>query len=66
MRAQVVLIATGSEVELALKVAAALEAAGHRRRCRLDAQLGTFDAQDAAYRADICPPTCSRSRSRRA
>ena len=50
---KVVLLATGSEVELAVNVAAALEAAGQGADVISMPCCELFDAQDAAYRADI-------------
>lgn len=52
---KVVLIATGSEVELAMKVADVLEAAGQGADVVSMPAWELFDAQDAAYRADILP-----------
>lgn len=52
---KVVLIATGSEVELAMKVADALEAAGQGTDVVSMPSWELFDAQDAAYRAEILP-----------
>ena len=52
---KVVLIATGSEVELAMQVADALEAAGQGADVISMPGWEYFDAQDAAYRADILP-----------
>ncbi len=50
-----VLVATGSEVELALKVADALEAQGMGADVVSMPCTELFDAQPAAYRADILP-----------
>jgi transketolase len=52
---QVVLIATGSEVELALATAEALEAEGIGADVVSMPCWSLFDAQDAAYRADLLP-----------
>ena len=52
---QVVLVATGSEVEIALACAAALEAEGIGADVVSMPCTELFDAQDAAYRADILP-----------
>ena len=52
---KVVLIATGSEVELAMKVADALEDAGQGADVVSMPSWELFDAQDAAYRAEILP-----------
>ena len=50
-----VIIATGSEVGLALGVAAALEAQGLGTDVVSMPCTQLFDAQDAAYRADLLP-----------
>ena len=50
---KVVLVATGSEVELATKVADALEAQGQGADVVSMPSWELFDAQDAAYRADL-------------
>ena len=52
---KVVLLATGSEVELATKVAAALEGHGIGADVVSMPCWELFDAQDAAYRADLLP-----------
>ncbi|WP_298197312.1 transketolase [Novosphingobium sp.] len=52
---QVVLLATGSEVELAVKVAGALEGQGIGADVVSMPCWELFDAQDAAYRADLLP-----------
>jgi transketolase len=52
---RVVLLATGSEVEVALGVADALEAQGIGADLVSMPCWSLFDAQDAAYRADILP-----------
>lgn len=52
---QVVLVATGSEVEIALACAAALEAEGIGADVVSMPCCELFDAQNAAYRADILP-----------
>lgn len=52
---KVVLIATGSEVELAMQVADALEAAGQGADVVSMPSWEYFDAQDTAYRADLLP-----------
>ena len=51
----VVLIATGSEVALAVEAAKALEAAGHRARVVSMPSCEVFDAQAADYRAAVLP-----------
>ncbi|MDB5725486.1 MAG: tkt [Novosphingobium sp.] len=52
---QVVLLATGSEVELAVNVAAALEAQGIGADVVSMPSWELFDAQGADYRADLLP-----------
>ena len=52
---RVVLVATGSEVEIAVNCAAALEAAGIGADVVSMPCTELFDAQDAAYRADVLP-----------
>lgn len=52
---QVVLVATGSEVEVAMATAAALEADGIGADVVSMPCTELFDAQDAAYRADVLP-----------
>jgi transketolase len=52
---QVVMVATGSEVEIALASAAALETAGIGADVISMPCCELFDEQDAAYRADLLP-----------
>ena len=52
---KVVLVATGSEVSLALDIADKLEAAGHGADVVSMVSTELFDEQDAAYQADILP-----------
>ena len=52
---KVVLVATGSEVSLAIEVADKLEAAGHGADVVSMVSTGLFDEQSAAYQADILP-----------
>ena len=52
---RVVLVATGSEVEIALACAAELEGAGIGADVVSMPCTQLFDAQDAAYRADVLP-----------
>jgi transketolase len=52
---KVVIVATGSEVSIALDVAAQLEAAGHGADVVSMPCTELFDAQPAAYQADILP-----------
>jgi transketolase len=52
---KVVLLATGSEVEVAMKVAAALEEKGLGADVVSVPCWELFDEQDAAYKADLLP-----------
>lgn len=52
---QAILIATGSEVALAMDAAAALQQKGHRIRVVSMPSTNVFDAQDAAYRDSVLP-----------
>ena len=52
---KVVLVATGSEVSLAMEVADKLEDAGHGADVVSMVSTKLFDEQDAAYQADILP-----------
>jgi len=58
--AKVVLIATGSEVELALKAQEALKADGIAARVVSMPCTNTFDKQDAAYKASVLPAGVKR------
>jgi len=58
--AKVVLIATGSEVELALKARDALKADGIAARVVSMPCTNVFDTQDAAYRAAVLPAGVKR------
>ncbi len=53
--AKVILIATGSEVELATKAASALAAEGIAARVVSMPSADVFDRQDAAYKASVLP-----------
>jgi transketolase len=53
---EVVLIATGSEVALAVEAAAALEQQGRRVRVVSMPSTNVFEAQDASYREQVLPP----------
>jgi transketolase len=57
---KVILIATGSEVEIALDVAAELEKHGLGTDVVSMSSTERFDAQDAAYREDILPDVSNR------
>ena len=57
---KVILIATGSEVEIALAVATELEGQGIGADVVSMPSTDRFDAQDAAYREDILPDVSNR------
>ena len=57
---RVVLIATGSEVEVAVKAAEALEGQGIGADVVSMPCWSLFDAQDQGYRADVLPPNVLR------
>ena len=57
---KVILIATGSEVEIALDVAAGLEGQGIGADVVSMPSFELFDAQDAAYREDILPDVSNK------
>ncbi len=57
---EVVLIGTGSEVQLAVEAAATLTAAGRRVRVVSMPSTSVFDRQDAAYQASVLPPGVPR------
>ena len=57
---KVILIATGSEVEIAVDVAAALERQGIGADVVSMPSFEQFDAQDAAYREDILPDVSNK------
>jgi transketolase len=56
---EAVIIATGSEVELAVAAQEALAAKGKRVRVVSMPSTDTFDAQDAAYRESVLPASCT-------
>ena len=58
---KVILIATGSEVEIALDVAEALEAHGIGADVVSMPSTSRFDRQGAAYREDILPDVSNRT-----
>ncbi|MDR2743586.1 MAG: transketolase [Desulfovibrio sp.] len=55
---EIILIATGSEVSLAVAVAGRLDALEYRARVVSMPCAGLFDAQDAAYRERVLPNAC--------
>ncbi len=57
---EVILIATGSEVQLAMDAAAALETEGRRIRVVSMPSTNVFEAQDAAYRESVLPRNVAR------
>ncbi|HWP01391.1 MAG TPA: transketolase [Methylococcus sp.] len=56
----VILIATGSEVELALKAADALVTGGKKIRVVSMPSTNVFDAQDQAYKDSVLPPAVTK------
>ena len=57
---EAIIIATGSEVELALKAAEQLNAAGKKIRVVSMPSTNIFDAQDAAYRESVLPSAVTK------
>ncbi|WP_027159356.1 transketolase [Methylobacter luteus] len=57
---EAIIIATGSEVELALKAAEELTAKGRKIRVVSMPSTNIFDAQDAAYRESVLPSAVSK------
>ncbi|MFC0309946.1 transketolase C-terminal domain-containing protein, partial [Gallibacterium trehalosifermentans] len=57
---ELILIATGSEVELAVKVAAQLTAEGRKVRVVSMPSTNVFDKQDAAYRESVLPSNVTK------
>ena len=60
LQPEAIVIATGSEVQLALGAAQALNAQGRRIRVVSMPSVDVFDAQDAAYREQVLPATVSK------
>ena len=56
----VIVIATGSEVELAMQTAKQLDADGIKARVVSMPSTNTFDKQDAAYREEVLPSSCRK------
>jgi len=56
----VILLATGSEVELAVKAADELTGKGKKVRVVSMPATDLFDAQDAAYKESVLPASCTR------
>ena len=57
---EAIIIATGSEVELALKAAEQLKASGKKIRVVSMPSTNIFDAQDAAYRESVLPAAVTK------
>lgn len=57
---ELILIATGSEVELAVQAYKALSAKGHKVRVVSMPSTDVFEAQDAAYREAVLPAAVSK------
>ena len=57
---ELILIATGSEVELAVKAAEQLAAEGRKVRVVSMPSSNVFDAQDATYRESVLPSAVSK------
>jgi transketolase len=57
---EAIIIATGSEVQLALDAAARLNAGGRKIRVVSMPSTDVFDRQDAAYREEVLPSRCRR------
>ncbi|PKD39099.1 transketolase, partial [Methylomonas sp. Kb3] len=55
-----IIIATGSEVELALKAADALSAKGKKIRVVSLPSTNVFEAQDQAYKDSVLPPSVTQ------
>lgn len=55
-----ILIATGSEVELAMKAAEVLSAEGHKVRVVSMPSTNVFEAQDEAYRESVLPSSVTK------
>jgi transketolase len=57
---EIILIATGSEVELSMQAAAELRAQGKKVRVVSMPSTDLFDAQDAAYKESVLPSTVTK------
>jgi transketolase len=57
---EIILIATGSEVQLAVAAKPELEKRGHSVRVVSMPSFELFEQQDAAYRDSVLPPTIRR------
>lgn len=56
----VIVIATGSEVELTMSTASKLNESGYKIRVVSMPATDLFDAQDQSYRDSVLPPTCRK------
>jgi len=56
----VIVIATGSEIELAMQTARQLDAQGIKARVVSMPSTNTFDKQDHAYREEVLPSSCRK------
>ena len=57
---EIIVIATGSEVELTMSTANKLNQAGHKIRVVSMPATDVFDTQDQAYRDSVLPPSCRK------
>jgi len=57
---EVIVIATGSEVELTMNTVTKLNQAGHKIRVVSMPATDVFDTQDQAYRDSVLPPSCRK------
>ncbi|NKB36369.1 MAG: transketolase [Gammaproteobacteria bacterium] len=57
---EVIIIATGSEVSIALEAAGQFEQKGHHIRVVSMPSTDTFDAQDESYRNEVLPNDCRK------
>ena len=58
--AEVIVIATGSEVELTMSTANKLNKTGHKIRVVSMPATDLFDTQDQSYRDSVLPPSCRK------
>ena len=57
---EIIVIATGSEVDLTMSTANKLNQAGHKIRVVSMPATDVFDTQDQAYRDSVLPPSCRK------
>ena len=55
---EIILLASGSEVSLAVEAAAKLESLGHPTRVVSAPCLEAYEAQEGSYRDQVLPPSC--------